>query len=238
MSMMRSISVSCPACNETVEAEIFESINADRRSDLREDILEGRLQMVTCPSCAAEFRLDPVFNYLDVGRREWISVQPPERILDWVNEQTRAQEIFDQAYGSKAPGSARTIGDTLSVRLVFGWPALREKLITGENGLSDVPLELTKLALIQSGSSRGLGGGEELRLVGAEPDVLTFGWTAPETDQVSGIVEVPRSIYDGIAGDEDAWSGVIDELKAGPFVDCQKFYIDGDGSAGEADQAV
>src|SRR5207253_1016097 len=95
-------------------------------------------------------RLDPMFNYVDVERGQWLSVQAVEQLEDWVENEDEALATFALAYGDQAPPPAREIGNRLTPRLVFGWPAAREKILANEHKLDDVALELMKLALVQS----------------------------------------------------------------------------------------
>jgi len=75
------------------------SVNADRRPDFREDILQDRFQNVTCESCDDTFRLQPKFNYLDAGRRQWIAALPSAQMLDWIEAEAEVADLFEQSYG-------------------------------------------------------------------------------------------------------------------------------------------
>lgn len=225
MSIFRSLNVTCPACGKDFTMQACESVNADRRPDLRDAILDGSFQVETCPHCGERFRLDPRLSYVDIGRGQWISVQPLEDIGDWVGGEDEATDMFDKAYGSQAPQSAREIGDALKPRLVYGWSALREKLVAVEHGLDDVTLELMKLALIQGLEKAPLARGNELRLETADAENLELHWVKAESDEVIERLRVPRELYDGIVNDEAAWAAVRQSTSDGPFVDMQKQYL-------------
>ena len=107
MSIFKPMTVTCPSCEEAFEIDAAESVNADRRPDLRDAIIDGSFQVMTCPSCGETFRLDPVFNYLDIGRGQWLSVQPLERLTEWIEEEDETIETFEGAFGSGAPASIR-----------------------------------------------------------------------------------------------------------------------------------
>jgi hypothetical protein len=222
MSIFRSMTVTCPACDETFDMQAADSVNADRRPDLRDEILAGTFQVEACPKCAETFRLDPRMSFVDIARGQWISVQPLEGLGDWPEDEVDASETFALAYGTKAPPSARDIGEALRPRLVYGWAALREKLVLAEHQLDDVALELTKLALIQGLGDAPLGEGVDLRLEAVAGDDFEMLWINAQNEEVIEALRVPRALYDGILADPQAWASLHQALSAGPFVDLQK----------------
>ena len=98
MSIMNDITVTCPSCEEQITVTLAESVNADRRPDLRQEIIEGTFQVVACSGCGTEFMLDPVLNYLDMERGQWFSVQPAQRLGDWM-------AVEDEASATMAGGA-------------------------------------------------------------------------------------------------------------------------------------
>lgn len=225
MSIFRPMMATCPACDETFQMDAVESVNADRRRDLREAIIGGSFQVIGCPKCDARFRLEPLFNYLDVGRGQWISVQPLASLPDWTENEDEAVATFSTAYGAEAPPAARDIGQGLRPRLVFGWSALREKLVAAEAQLDDVTLELLKLTLIGGLDKVPLAAGNELRLERTDGDQLELHWVNAQTEAIVEQLRVPRVLYDDIVRDAPAWAAVRESLETGPFVDLQKLYL-------------
>ncbi len=225
MSIFRSLSVTCPNCETVQDVDAVESVNADRRSDLRDDILNGSFQILGCGKCEKKFRLDPAFNYLDVGRGQWLSVQPLDRLPDWIEFEDLANDTFSQAYGDQAPPAAREIGNGLKPRLVFGWAALREKIVAADNKLDDIALESLKLALIQGLGNMPMTAENELRLEGIDGEFLELNWINGQTEEIVEPLRVPREMYDNIVKDSAAWAAVRQQLETGPFVDMQKLYM-------------
>jgi hypothetical protein len=225
MSMMRALMVTCPACGHHFELMAADSVNADRRPDLRQSIMSGTFQVQSCPSCQKEFRLDPRFNYLDMGRGQWIVIQPLEELANWMELEDETKMIFEEAYGSGAPTSAQAIGATLTVRLTFGWAALREKLVVRDHGLDDVTLELAKLVVI-----RGFGGapilpGIEFRLQRIEGDDFFMSWIDAQSGREIDPLQVPRAVYDSVVAAPEVWVPFRPQFSDGPFVDIQKLFI-------------
>jgi hypothetical protein len=225
MSIFRTMTVGCPACEETFEVSAVESLNADRRPDLSAAVVDGSFQVQTCPKCEKKFRLDPILNYLDVAHSQWISVQPLTSLGNWIEEEDDALDVFSKAYGTESPPAAQEIGNTLRPRLVFGWAALREKIVAAENKLDDVTLEMLKLALLDGLEKPPLAAGNELRLEGVDGDEIELHWVKAETEHVVEALRVPRKLYDDIAADTEGWAEVRKLLQSGPFIDMQKLYM-------------
>ncbi len=230
MSLFEPVNLICPGCGELITMDAVGSINADRRPDFRDDIMNDEFQEVTCGACDKSFRLQPDFSYLDVGRGQWIAVMPAARMPDYLAVEDEVGALFDQCYGARAPAAARSVGDDLEVRLTFGWPAIREKLLAREHDLDDVVLEMLKLDMLRRMPSAPLGPGTELRLFEVAQDRLSFVWIDTATEEADGEVAVDRQLYNDIAGAPDAWAPIRAQLTNGAFVDMQKLYM-GEGRA-------
>ena len=232
MSIMNDVTVTCPSCEAQITVTAVESVNADRRPDLRDEIIAGTFQVQQCSDCEAEFLLDPQFNYLDMGRGQWFSIQPLGLLGDWMALEDEAISTFDLAYGEQASPQAREIGDSLSPRLVFGWAALREKLLIGEAGLDDATVELTKLAMIRGLPGAPLRAGTEMRLLNVSPETgdMVFEWQDNLTGETVETLIAPRSLYDSILEAPEAWAQMRGVLEDRVFCDVQKLYI-GEGRA-------
>jgi len=230
MSLFRPVNLVCPNCKQLIVMEAVGSVNADRRPDFRDAILADEFQDVTCNSCQHKFRLQPQFNYLDVGRGQWIASLPAARMPDYLAAEDEASALFDTSYGAKAPEAARTIGDGLDMRVTFGWPAVREKILARQHGLDDAILEMAKLDILRSVKSAPLAPGTELRLVAVLEDDLAFVWIDTATEAAVSNLVISRSVYDDIAAKADDWAATRERLENGPFVDMQKLYM-GQGRA-------
>lgn len=225
MSMFSPVSLECSKCGTPILFEAVNSVNADRRPDLRAAIIEGIFQRQACPNCAAPLRLEPEFVYLDVARRHWILVRPSGHLAEWLTLEQAAQSIFDAAFGAESPNLVREIGQSIRVRVTFGWPALQEKLLCSELDLDDMILELVKIAVLRTQDRLLLGDTTECRLIGRTDQNLVFGWLDAATEETIEIMDVPRSVYDGIAADLIAWQAVRAEFAERPFVDLHRLLV-------------
>lgn len=225
MSIFHTTQLPCPACGTKVDFEAVHSVNADRRPDLRDAIQSGEFQRQTCPSCSTLFRLDPQFTYIDQGKKSWIAAFPLDDLASWREREAEVLATYDLAFGAQAPAPARAIGKQLRPRLVFGWPALREKIAVGLSKLDDQQLELMKIGLLRSGTGGPLGDTTELRFLGIPVDhknELDLAWLSSRTAEFVQGLRVPRQLYDDVAADAESWKDLREELAQGPFVDMKR----------------
>jgi hypothetical protein len=222
MSLFKKITLPCPACEKSVDFDAVHSVNADRRADLRKAILDGSFQRQACTACGKAFRLDPEFNYIDLGRNEWYAVHPRADVDRWRELEGESRGLWDRAYGAKAPALAKEMGQSVKPRLVFGWPALNEKLSANQHGLDDVQLELLKVGLMKSLPESPYDLDTELRLLevrAGTPDQLVLGWIESDTANLIQALGVPREVYDDVAADPDAWKALRAEFDGALFID-------------------
>jgi hypothetical protein len=225
MSMFNQATMPCPVCGTPRTFDLVASVNADRRPDLRAAIMNGSFQREKCDSCGSTFRTQPLMTYLDMGRGQWILVQPGGDVRQWKALQEKARSVFAVAYGPDAPPEAQEMGRDMKARVVFGWGALSEKLLCSEHGLDDVNLELLKMAVLKDVPDPPLKDQNDLRLVGVEGDELVLAWMSSEDEHVANTLRVPREVYDDIAADTDAWQSLRNELSAEPFVDFNRLIV-------------
>jgi hypothetical protein len=226
MSLFRTIDLACPACAASVAFEGVHSVNADRRPDLRAAILKNDFQRVVCPVCAAPFRLDPNFNYIDIKRGQWIAAAPVVELGRWQAREEASRQLFASAYGSGASELAQEIGRTLHPRLTFGWPALREKLLAHEHGLDDIAIEACKAVAMRSRADLPFGADADLRLVAVTDDRLVMGWVRSADNASGESLVVPRSLHDEIAADAgDEWRAFRDNFTGALFIDLNRLLV-------------
>lgn len=226
MSIFRPISLPCPSCQAKVGFQAVHSVNADRRPDLRADILAQTFQQERCPACGAQFRLDPEFNLMDTKRGQWVAAAPLAKLSDWVEVEKHARELFDRAHGPESNPMAQEIGKGLTPRITFGWPALREKLLVSEYGLDDVVLELCKMFIMRNSDSP-ISAETELRLIDVVDADLVMGWTIAADGTPGPSMRLARTVYDQIAEDEEGdWEDLAANFDDVLFVDLNRLLMD------------
>lgn len=227
MSIFDIATVECPACGTESEFDLVLSVNADRRPDLRAQILDGTFQAVPCPSCGGLVRLPPAFTYMELRRGHWIAVHPAEEADGWRAHEASDLALFTETLGAAAPPQARELGEGLVPRVVFGWAALQEKLLLTELGLEDATLELLKLALVRDTDGLVLTADAEMRLSGGDTDSLLFDWLRAENTEVLTSFKVPRAAYAAIADDPAGWEELRARVAGPAFTDLRRATLEG-----------
>lgn len=225
MSLFETTSIQCSVCEKTTDFQAAGSVNADRRPDLREEILANTFQTVACPSCGAAMRLEPIMNYLDVENGLWLAAYPARQIGDYLALEDAVQGLFDASYGAAASESAQEVGALLQPRLTFGWPGTREKLLLRQNGLDDVAIEMLKLELLRRLPEAPLRPGVDLRVIDMTEDTLSFAWIETDSEEVLQEFGCNRALLAEIEGNPEGWAAIRASLTGGLFVDMQKLYL-------------
>ena len=222
MSLFKETVFECPSCARSLSFETVHSLNADRRPDLREAILDGSFQRKVCPACATAFRPEPEFTYIDFARGQYIFVYPVDKRPAWQEWEAKAAAIFDSTLGKNATKEAVALGKKVDPRVVFGWPALIEKILARQAGIDDRTLEVAKILVMQNSDESPVPGQMELRLVGDEDGDLVFAWVHALDRTVGDAMRVPRSLIAEIETQPTAWKGVRDDVSEGLVVDFQR----------------
>jgi hypothetical protein len=222
MSLFVPAKARCRTCGAESQQRLVASVNAVRRPDLRQEILEGTFQALDCEACGARLRLPIHLSYLDIGRGQWILAEGTEELARWQAVEADAQGVFDRTYGRQAPALAQEIGTALRPRLVFGWTALRETLLADEAGLDPVTLEILKLAVIRNVPDAPLADTTELRLIAADDESLLFAWVDLASEDHLATLPVQHRLYDAIVTDAPAWAAVSAGLEGRLFLDLRR----------------
>jgi hypothetical protein len=108
----------------------------------RRDILDGTFQVFTCPSCGQATAVESSLVYTDLARGQYVAVESAAG-LSWQAAELRHQAVFEECFVN-APSIARELGRTIQKRVVFGFRALREKLLLWDAALDDYVVEAVK----------------------------------------------------------------------------------------------
>jgi hypothetical protein len=230
MSMFDFATAVCGRCGGEAEVEFVLSVNADRRPDLRDQILDGTFQAVPCPSCGVQVRIAPRFVYLDAGRGQWIAVYPADELARWPEIERESAEAFEAGFGAGAPPFVRELAAGMEASVVFGWPAIRERLLARDLGLAAAPLELLKMAIMAQGMFEW-DVAQEMRLTFGDAAALRFDLIESATEATMAGFELAREHYDTIMAEPDAWALLRTRIAGGMFIDVRRAMVAIDAEA-------
>lgn len=91
--MSKIFNIKCPSCGVHQDVELYESVNVEVEPELKQDLLENRLNRVECIDCEASFRIDLPMLYSDLQHNILIHWIPETE--DLTKEQI--MEEFDQS---------------------------------------------------------------------------------------------------------------------------------------------
>ncbi|MFT5682035.1 MAG: hypothetical protein ACI8RZ_002953 [Myxococcota bacterium] len=154
MSIAAAHTIVCPTCQAQFSGELLRSLHVTRRPDARAAILAGTFQRFTCPECGGAVRVEPTLLYTDFERHHWFAVFPrhtlPHRhdLIDLVDEG------FEANMRTHCPPMVRQWAPRFVRRVIFGLPALREKLLCDLHALDDRVLEVAKMQLLRDTAPR------------------------------------------------------------------------------------
>ena len=63
--MSKTFNIKCPSCGVPQDVELHESVNVAAEPELKQELLENRLNRVECADCDADFRVDMPLLYSD-----------------------------------------------------------------------------------------------------------------------------------------------------------------------------
>lgn len=142
MSNFYPYDLACPTCGHRFLVELAAGIPITRMPQVREQILDGTFHVFPCPSCGKPTAVEASMVYTDVQRGQYVGVESAAG-LSWQAALMRHQTVFEDCFVN-APSVARDIGRTVKKRIVFGFRALREKLLLWDAGLDDYVVEAVK----------------------------------------------------------------------------------------------
>lgn len=123
MSTGGEMDVIC-GCGSHFRAWLWQSANVTASPELRQQILNGEMNMVQCPSCGNKFHVEVPFLYHDVKAREWIWVYPLSYEAQSGTVCQNVLEIWDELKGSLPTEIQDRFEDEYQVNVLFGMDAL------------------------------------------------------------------------------------------------------------------
>lgn len=146
MSTYRPFDTCCVACRHVFRVELARGLQISRQPEAREKILNGTYNVFACPECKTATVIETTLVYTDFERLHYIATETP-RTATYQTAKARHQTLFRNAFES-GPPLVQELAADVKRRVVFGFRALREKLVLWEAGLDDRVVEAVKGDLV------------------------------------------------------------------------------------------
>jgi hypothetical protein len=130
-----------------MSVEIARGLHITRLPQIRERLIAGTHQLYTCASCKQATQFEASCVYTDFERNEYVAVETPHG-ASWQAAVARHKTIFRDNF-EQGPPIAQEMGQRFKRRIVFGFAALREKLVLWDAGLDDRVVEACKGDLLR-----------------------------------------------------------------------------------------
>jgi len=147
VSTSQPYEATCAACEHRWTVEIAHGLHITRLPHIREQLLTGRFQVFQCPRCAAPTVLEATAVYTDFERHEYVACETAAS-ASWQAAIARHQAVFRDCF-ERGPPIAQEMGRAFKRRLVYGFRALREKILLWDAGLDDRIVEAVKGDLLE-----------------------------------------------------------------------------------------
>lgn len=135
------------ACGVTTRVELVAGIHITRLPEARQQILDGTFQVFTCTGCGQPTAVTGPTVYTDFDRHQYVVVETPQR-RPWSSVRAIHARIFEDSFTS-GPPIATEMASRFSKRGLYGFPALREKLLIWDASLDDLVVEGVKAELTE-----------------------------------------------------------------------------------------
>lgn len=140
--MSKTFNIKCPSCGVPQNVELYEAVNVAAEPELKQALLENRLNRVECIDCDTSFRVDMPLLYSD----------PEHNILiHWIPEtETMSKEEIIEDFDRSLEQINAMLPDDItppSVRLVLTRVELVELVFIIEAGLNERVVEYVKYSI-------------------------------------------------------------------------------------------
>lgn len=196
-TISNTVSVACPKCHASGEAEIWTCVNNVATPDEAQWLIDGFLFHYECPECGNVSTLNHDCLYEDERNKAFVL---------YVADSDNAEETFNAVDAHKPAGYYTRLVDSVDV--------LREKAAMLRDGLDDRAVEVAKQAVFNRLVATGQVDKDARVLYGAlaeDGGVIVEFVTSQGTTETT----VPADVYRGIADSfTDAQPPVVDRVWA------------------------
>jgi hypothetical protein len=216
MSQQRSYPITCPQCKTSFDADLYDAVNVSENAELKELLLVNKLNLVVCPNCEFNYRVDKNLLYNDPDNHLLIYLMSAD--LDELDV------IEDEFLDSMATIQSLMPDNTVppDVQLVIDRNELVERIFLQDNGLDERIIEHVKY-IIYSRNLERLPPDQKRLLFNAQDsddDNLVFVVQDVESSKLEGVLQFGRDAYVGmleLMEEDEKSEDMIRALFPGPY---------------------
>lgn len=227
MSQSNTYPIQCPQCKSQQDEVLYDSIDVHREPELRKQLIEHRLNAVTCSSCGFSFRVDKNLLYHDSAAGWMIYWQPgdPEHPDPTVEEFHRVLEDMRSVLPS-----GRSMPE---VDLVLTRMELVERIFVREAELNPKVVEYVKYLIYTQNLDQFMPETHELLFNGEESNEehLVFVLKNRENGQLESLLQYKRETYQSLLEllIQEREVSLVNQLFPGPYVSGRSYLMQDEG---------
>jgi hypothetical protein len=223
MSKSKTFHIKCPSCDVAQDVELYEAVNVGAEPELKQLLLENRLNRVECVDCDASFRVDMPLLYSD----------PKHNILiHWIPE---TEELTRDAIIEDFDQSLEQINEMLppdvtvpSVRLVLTRVDLVELVFIIEASLNQRVVEYVKYSIYTRNMEKV--DPREIRLLlnvqDSTEEELCFAMQNVENQELSKVIRYGRPAYESMCELYEETPEEFLDMFPGPCISARNLLLD------------
>jgi hypothetical protein len=215
--------IRCPACGGQQDETLYDSIDVGKEPDLRRQLLENKLNAVTCNQCGNRFRIDKNLLYHD-SREGWMIYLNPHSLENADQAVSEFRDVLEDLEG------VLPAGQTLpEVDLVLSRIELVERIFVREAGLHPKVIEYIKYLIYTQNLDQFMPEEKAILLNGQEctGEQLCFVVQDVETHKLETLLHYNRETYTSLVEllMEDGEGSMVNQLFPGPFVSARAYLM-------------
>ncbi len=141
MSLNTQEKIRCPKCGNLNDITLWQSITVSDSHDLKQELLMGKLNILTCSECSAKALVPTPLLYHDEDKKLMLSFMPCQT-------EEEAQKQFDSIKESSRSSGELNELIGYNLRFVSDYNSLLEKILIFDSGLNDKTVEVIKLMVL------------------------------------------------------------------------------------------
>lgn len=223
MAQTDTYSIKCPKCGAQQDELLYDSIDVGKEPELRRQLLENKLNAVTCQSCGHPFRIDKNLLYHD-SRAGWMVYMNPAPMDHYEDAEREFRQVLDDLR-SVLPSD----GKMPEVDLVLSRIELVERIFVRECELEPRIVEYIKYLIYTQNLDQFLPEDKALLLNGQEctEAQLCFVLQDVESHKLESLMHYKREAYDSLCElmKQDQDLSLPCQLFPGPYISARAYLV-------------